>query len=292
MTISEQERPGILDAIADIRDLLPRKQRQLCNFLLLNYASLGMTTVSELAGRANVGTTTVMRLIRVLKYDTFNDFKKDLLSVAILRESSSYRSIKQTFGRSEPETSSNTFAMICNEAVGAIRNFQTPRNVEQYGKAIELLLNANRINILAQRSSKAAALYLEYSLSSFLPNRVRQLSTDPDFVFDRILGMGEGDIVFVVSNWPCSSGTIEAATTCRERGIPVLLLTNTSVNPISRVCDVMIDTNSVSSPCLLSPAITVIEAISAELGRRTAPGSTANLERLEEMLRTKKLMVW
>lgn len=291
-TIGTREAPNILDAIAGIKDVLPKKQRQLCNYLLVNYSAIGMTTVAELAEKAGVGTTTVMRLIKALKYDTFNAFKKDLLSVIILRENSSYQSMKQVFGSSGSMNPTDSLSAVCEEAVGTIRNFLTPRNIEQYERAVAMLLQAERINILAQRSSKAAALYLEYSLAPFMPDKVRQLSTDPDFVFDRVLTMSEGDVVFVVSNWPCGSNTLEAVRTCREKGIPIILLTNTSVNPIAKYCDIMLDTNSVNSPCLLLPAITMLEAITSELGRRTAPQSTENLELLEDILREKKLMVW
>lgn len=286
------EAPNILDTISSIKDVLPKKQRHLCNYLLQHYESVGLTTVAELAERANVGTTTVMRLVKSLKYDTFNAFKKDLLSVVILRENSSYRSMKQAFGKTDVEHTRDNLTLLCEEAADSIRNIPTPRNAEQFERAVDFLLGARHIYILAQRSSKAAALCLEYSLSPFLPDKVRQISTELDYVYDKVLTMQKEDVLFIVSNWPCGSTVIEVARSCRERGIPIILLTNTNVNPISKLCDILLDTNSVNGSYLLLPAIAVIEALSAELGHRTLPQSTENLERLEDILREKKMMVW
>ena len=102
----------------------------------------------------------------------------------------------------------------------------------------------------------------------------------------------EGDVLFVISNWPCGKNTIEQARFCHQRGIPIILLTNSSVNPIARFCDIMLDSNSVNTPCLLLPAILIIESISFDLARKTAPQSTQYVEELEKMLKEKELLVW
>lgn len=43
-----------------LKDVLPKKQRILCQYLALNYERVGVMTVAELACAAGVGTTTVM----------------------------------------------------------------------------------------------------------------------------------------------------------------------------------------------------------------------------------------
>ena len=70
----------ILDQIIEIKDVLPKKQKALCNYLVLNYGKVGIMTVAELAENAGVGTTTVMRLIQMLGYDSYLSFKKELRS--------------------------------------------------------------------------------------------------------------------------------------------------------------------------------------------------------------------
>ena len=293
MSYPEETGQNVLEVIKNIKDVLPQKQRQLCNYILANYKTLGMATVAELAKQANVGTTTVMRLISALKYTTYNDFKKDLFSAMILQDNSSYQSTKYALGDPKRQIEGdNSLSRVGSEIVGLVQNFLIPRNLEQYKQAVKLLSEATRINILAQRSSKAAALYMEYQLSSFAADRICSLSSDPDYVFDKILRIQEGEVVFIISNWPCGRNAIDAAQFCREKHIPILLVTNSRANPIARFADVCIDTNSVSSPCLLSPALLVIEALTLDLAQHMVPKSTQDVDQLETMLREKSILVW
>ena len=46
---------AVLENILQIKDVLPKKQKALCNYLALNYEQIGVMTVAELA--AEVGMT-------------------------------------------------------------------------------------------------------------------------------------------------------------------------------------------------------------------------------------------
>ena len=74
-----------------LKDVLPKKQRILCQYSALNYERVGVMTVAELARAAGVGTTTVMRLVQTLGYDSFSAFKRTLADVVLLKNTSSYR---------------------------------------------------------------------------------------------------------------------------------------------------------------------------------------------------------
>ena len=65
---------------------------------------------------------------------------------------------------------------------------------------------------------------------------------------------------------------------------PIILVTNTSLNPIARYADIVIDTNSVNSGCGILPLMFIAEALTAELARRLGPDSMKILEELESEL--------
>lgn len=98
---------NIIDKIIQIKDVLPKKQRMLCNYLAINYVDAGMMTVAELAQQSGVGTTTVMRLMKTLGYENYSDFKHDLFNISIMRNSSSYRGIKQSISAAIQSPSSS-----------------------------------------------------------------------------------------------------------------------------------------------------------------------------------------
>jgi DNA-binding MurR/RpiR family transcriptional regulator len=51
-----QKEMNVFDHIISVKDTLPNKQRQLCDYILENHQDIGLFTVKKLAKKANVGT--------------------------------------------------------------------------------------------------------------------------------------------------------------------------------------------------------------------------------------------
>ena len=148
---------NIIDKIIQIKDVLPKKQRMLCNYLAINYVDAGMMTVAELAQQSGVGTTTVMRLMKTLGYENYSDFKHDLFNISIMRNSSSYRGIKQSISAAIQSPSSSIVDTLWMETTHTIENIITPKNIQQIEKAVEMMIGASTIHFLGLRSSRMAA---------------------------------------------------------------------------------------------------------------------------------------
>ena len=256
---------NILDTITQIKDVLPKKQRTLCNFIVLNYVEAGMMTVAELAERSGVGATTVMRLVKTLHYDSYSDFRRALLNVSLKNNASSYIGIKNSFQKASSNSDSDILHALWYDTTHTVENFITPKNIEQLDKAITLMMEASRINLLGLRSSRTVSLYLESAIDRFYPH-VRQLSNESEFLYDKIFRLSaEEDIIIIFSAWPCTKRTIDVSAICRDRHVPIILVTNTSLNPIARYADIVIDTNSVNSGCGILPLMFIAVKTHAEI---------------------------
>ncbi len=282
---------NILDEIRQIKDVLPKKQQKLCSWLLMNYEQVGIMTVAEVARAADVGTTTVMRLVQLLGRQSFGELKKDFLDSALSRSSNSYKELKQSIKDPALKKAGAALEAVTGDGISVLENLCTPANIRQFDAAVNLLMNAERIFTVGLRSSKAIALYFEYALSAFCP-KVIQLSHDPEFLFDRLtLQISPQDVLLTFSAWPCTIRTIEAARYCHEQGTPVVLVTNTSLNPIAKSADAIIDTNAVNHTGGSLALMAVAESLVSEMGRRTAPESIQNIERIEAVLNERKLVL-
>ena len=282
----------VLEQIIKIKDAVPKKQRILCNYLALNYEKIGGTTGAERAENAGVGSTTVMRLVQLLGFDSYTTFKKALAQESLLKNTTPYRSLRQEFSRTSETASRDTFHMAIADGIQVLENLCTPSNISQFEAAIQLMLESDQLYILGMRSSKALALYFEYVAERFYPH-IRQLSREEEFVYDRIaINTTPKDVLLVYSVWPCTKKTIRVAELAHNLGIPMILITNTSLNPLVKIADVVIDTNSVNHPSGDTALMLVTEALMSELGRRTAPESTKNIEKIEQALNDNGLILW
>ncbi|GAA0182493.1 hypothetical protein SH2C18_48630 [Clostridium sediminicola] len=279
---------SIIDEILKIKDDLPKKQKQLCNYIVLNYIQAGIMTVAQLAENSGVGTTTVMRLIKTLNYDNYAQFKRDLLNLSLLKNTSSYSGIKK---RSSIDSNDNYLNELATRLKDYTDSFITKKNTENLNKAVQMMIDAKQINILGLRSSQIPATYLEHTINRFYPY-VRQLSYDSQYIFDKAFSVTKDEVLVVFSVWPCTKLTINIADACHKNGIPIILITNTSLNPIARYADVFIDTNSVNSECGILPSMFVAEAIISDIWQKTKPQSTNTLEKLEQFLDQQNLFIW
>ncbi|MBQ5754936.1 MAG: MurR/RpiR family transcriptional regulator, partial [Oscillospiraceae bacterium] len=108
---------AVLDQILKVKDVLPKKQRILCNYLALNYEQIGVMTVAELADNAGVGNTTVMRLVQTLGFDSFTTFKRALVNASLVKNTSSYHSLKQGFAQGAQEEPGATLHRVASDGV-------------------------------------------------------------------------------------------------------------------------------------------------------------------------------
>lgn len=282
----------ILDQIIEIKDVLPKKQKALCNYLVLNYGKVGIMTVAELAENAGVGTTTVMRLIQMLGYDSYLSFKKELTNISLVQSSAPYQSLKKSFSNELMTESSDVLKRVLLDGTIVLENLYNSSNVDQFENAIQLLLRADKIYTLGLRSSRSLATYFESLVSHFYPHIV-QLSYEPDFIFDKIVGqMVPTDVLLVFNSYPCTRKSIQIGNFCHLAGTPLVLVTNTRLSPLAKTADVILDTNSVNSASGNVALFAVVEALAAELGRRTAPSSMERIESIEQVLTDNDVFDW
>lgn len=283
---------NVLDKILEIKDVLPKKQKLLCNYLALNYGKIGVMTVAELAENAGVGTTTVMRLTQLLGYSSYTQFKKDLTNLSLMQNSAPYRSLKESFTSDLMTESSDVLKRVLLDASLVLENLYNPSNADQFEKAIQLFLDADTIFTMGLRSSKALALYFDYLIDRFYP-KVTQLSYETEFIYDKVIGhMRPTDVLLIFNSYPCTKKSIHFGNFCHNAGIPIILVTNTRLNPLTKIANVVIDTNSVNSSSGDIALFAVVEALAAELGRRTAPASTESIEHIEQVLTGKDIFEW
>ncbi len=282
---------SVIEHILQVKDVLPKKQKILCNFICANYNKAATMTVSELAEAAGVGTTTVMRLMQTLKYDSYNDFKRDLISAAIILESAMYANMKKSL-TSREDASGNAFSQISRDLLQVSATLQTAQNLKNFEAMVGLLQRAACIYVIGYRSSYAVGRYFEDSVRLFLPN-IKQLATSQEFLFDSLFYMKPSDVLFAISDWPCTRRTVVFAEKCHQKGVPVALVTNNmAANPIAKFASAVINTDSLGAKTGRLPTLLVVEALVQELGRRASPQSIEALNWLETMLKENGIIIW
>jgi DNA-binding MurR/RpiR family transcriptional regulator len=277
------DNPGtIINKIIDIKDSLPKRQRQLCDYILKNYQSIGLITFQELANNAEVGSSTVLRTINALGYEHFNDLRKDIYNESVTSDSG--WTLKKSLTEIQKEgVRTPTLVQVWNESVHLLNKSLDSDLMENFEIVIDFIEKSSLINILGTRPHKATALYFEQLLGEF-NSKVRQLSNDTEVIYDRILQFEKDEILVVFAFEPYTNRIIEAVKLAHEQGNKIILITDYISCPIISYASATLKVEVSKEQFSIVPVITLIEALVIEIGKRSSEESIKKLKRLEKTL--------
>lgn len=284
--VNNDAHSDLIQRILNQRESLPKKQKQLSDYIIENYQSVGVLTVSELAHAANVGTTTVMRLIKNLGYQSYSDIKNDIHTASIESTPAAWWHLQKSFEDTDHEE--HTLTRIWQEVGSLLNQTLTDSLTANFDLAIKLILKADRVNVLGMRSSKGLAIYFGLLLEEFYP-KVNQLSYDTEFIYDRASRFTKNDILLLIDNAPFTTVGIDTAQFCHENNVPVILITDHFSSPAASYASVTLKTESSEKQYSVVPTVYLLESLVIGIGRETAETSISNLDYLSQILKKKNI---
>jgi len=264
-----------------MKDNLPKKQKKLSEYILENYQSVGLMTLHTLSEQADVGVSTVMRTIDAFGYESFSDFRKDILNESFPVDSK--WTLKKTLEDTNKVEDSSVIAGVWEGTIEILENSLTPDLIHNFTTATEMIIQSSRLNILGSRPYKAMALYLEQLLGEFYSD-INQLSHDTEIVFDKILQFKQDEVMLVFAFDPYSERIIKAAKLANELGVKIILITDYISCPILPYASVTLEVKTSKEQFSVAPIITLIESLVIEIGKQSPDQPIQKLTKLEKTL--------
>lgn len=265
--------------IIEVKDELPKKQKELCDFILKNFSSLGLATIKDLSEQAGVGISTVMRTIKALDYDNFNDFRRAIYEDAIPGESKwTLKNSIDTFSGDK-----NSVVKVWGESVKLLESSLNEEFLISFDNAMEYINNAESINIFGSRPYKSAATYMNQVLGEF-NSHVRLLDNDAETLFDKILHIEKGELLIIFAFEPYTNLVVNAVKEAYEQGADIILITDFDSNPIIKEAVVVIKLLINQKHFTILPIIALIDAMILSAGQHSSEESLEQMKLLEETL--------
>lgn len=255
---------NLLKEIIDVKNNLPKKQKHFCEFLIDHYREVSLDSVSKMAEKAGVGTTTVLRTIEKLGFNTFNDFKKEIHNVILDSQAPKW----WKFNDDGKDSSDSKRIRNTWEKVNLLQEYSLNGDLENgITEAVDLMLEASAVNVFGLRTSRSAALYLENSINQFYP-LCNQLSYEPHFIFDRIFHAKEDEVMVIFALSPYTEMSYEVAKYCAEKKLTLILITDTAENSVIPFADTVMMLSRTDDHYSLVPAISLVETLTVLLGHK------------------------
>ncbi|MBM4350533.1 MAG: MurR/RpiR family transcriptional regulator [Deltaproteobacteria bacterium] len=260
---------------------LTPSQRKLMQYILSHDDESIFLNVEDLAKKVDVSEATVVRLSKALGFKGFPEFQRELRLL--------FKNKLTTTSRLQ-----KTVKKVTNEGDVLSKVLQTDiHNIEetlkqipsmefkQFVKAID---SAERIIIVGLRSAYSLAIFLGIALE-FLQKNVWVIQPGIGDMWDRLLGLGKGDLVIGISFPRYTRQTVEVLRFAKERGVNTLAITDSLISPLAQYADHVLTAHYQMDSFVESftAPLSLINAIVTALGVCSKKSTMKSLKGLEEI---------
>lgn len=274
------------DLITKIQSELPgfsKGQKQIARFILEHYDKAAFMTASRLGVTVGVSESTVVRFATELGYDGYPHLQRALQEMI----RNKLTSVQRMEVAGDRMGGRDVLQTVLHADTDMIRVTLDEIDRDAFQGAVDALMGAKRVYILGVRSSSALASFLGFYFNLLFENVTLVHTNSVSEIFEQVLRVGPGDVLFGISFPRYSKRTLSAMKYARDRGARVIALTDSQLSPLARVADhVLLARSDMASfvDSLVAP-LSVINALIVAVGmsRRDEIEQTFNkLERIWE----------
>ena len=243
--------------LAQITEDLPRRLRQCADHIAANLDRIAVSTVAELAAGADVPPSALMRFCQILGFSGFSEMQKlfrDAYAPGWPDYATRLRNLKEG-GAGSPSALLAEFIEAGRLSLEALANTADEAALAQ---AVQLLARADTLHVVGLRRAFPVATYLAYVFEKM---EVPAMLHDGVGRLDHRFALRANDAVLAITFAPYSEETIALAQDARDRGLPVVALTDRLTSPIARCADAVLTVSEVDFGAFRSLSATIALAM-------------------------------
>ncbi|MGC8638134.1 MAG: MurR/RpiR family transcriptional regulator [Athalassotoga sp.] len=212
----------------------------MANFIMNDSEKVLYMTVSELASASKVSDASVIRFVKDLGYDSFQQLK---IALAKEREDEiDDKDITISKDDSVKEIIEKT-KLSCIKAIDDTNSIVDIKKLEDAARAIS---EAKRVEVYGVGTSAAVAMVIQYKLIRLgIPCKAYD---DPHIQAMSASTMNFGDVAIGVSHTGSTKDTVDSLKIAKEHGAFTISITDHPKSPIAKYSDVVLETFSRETP--------------------------------------------
>lgn len=219
---------------------LSRRLQQTARFLLDHPQEVAFATVAKLAEQAGVTPSTLIRFANNFGFKGFSEMQQ-LFRTRLVDELPNYTERIRAVRSATGETPDSTqllweFADANREVLEQLPGRIDPRQLEQ---ALDIFEQAQAIHVMGARRSFVVASYMTYALHH-IDKRAFLVNGLGGMYGEQVRAIGKQDALLVVSFSPYAEESRQVAEAARERGLPLVVITDSNLSPLARLADVVL----------------------------------------------------
>ncbi len=223
---------------------LSDRLRLIAEFALDHPTDMALGTVAEVAERAKVRPSAIVRFAHALGYGGFTELQQVFRSRLVAGAVPSYRERIDGLRKDGRFRDSNSphelLERFVSEGTASLDNLQVSVREDDLARAIGLMGRAHVIYVLGLGGSFPVAAHLTYVLRR-LGRRAVLLDGLGNVLADHVLTATRKDVVIAVSFRPYNRETVQLVPEFLARSVPTIVVTDSLISPIVNGADVVFE---------------------------------------------------
>lgn len=246
-------------------------KKRIANAILTSYDKVAYMTAAKLGEMCGVSESTVVRFATELGFEGYPEMQNAVRELVRIKLTPNQRievSDQRLGNKSILEN-------VLNEDSERIKYTLEHIDSEAFRRAADALNNAKQIYVFGARSSATLAYFLNFNLELILDNVKLIQPSSASEVFEQMLSIHEGDVLFAISFPRYSKKVVDAVKYAHGQKATVIALSDSETSPLAEYAD-----------CLLtaqSGMASYVDSLVAPLSLLTALLATVAKERREEI---------
>jgi DNA-binding MurR/RpiR family transcriptional regulator len=208
---------------------ITKSERKVADVVLAQSDNVIYYSVTDLAEKAGVGETTVLRFCRKIGFKGYQEFKLALAKELV-------HPLKNLYQEANDEDSPSSIAQKVTETnLSAIRDTLSILDAEQLAKTVKAITSARRIHFYGVGSSGVTALDAKFkflriglAVDAFLDSHLQAMAATT---------LNSDDVAVGISVSGSTKDTLDALSFAKEAGAKIISITHYSRSPITKLSD-------------------------------------------------------
>lgn len=257
---------------------MSKSQRKIALYILSNTESVPFLNVGQLAKMVGVSEATVVRFATFLGFDGYSELQR-VMQEAVKKQLTTVERLKLSDDIYDKEDKA-IFDMF-NEDVQRIEAMAKQLDIKKFHEAVDAIIRAKRIFIIANRSAVSLGTFLEFYFDLMFENA--ELIRNPHGISEKLFRLDENDVVIGLSFARYTKNTVEAVSFAKDRGSTVIAITDHMLSPLIPYANIALCARS-DMPSFIDSFVaplSLINALITAVGRKKRAEIEKHLEELE-----------
>ncbi|MCY7675987.1 MurR/RpiR family transcriptional regulator [Bacillus safensis] len=266
--------------IAEQMPTMSKSNLRIAKYILENPNTVPFLTGDKLAKITGVSPATIVRFSTFLGYSGYPELQQYMQSSAQqqLTTTERLKISKEVYN----EQDQSVYDIFLDD-ISNIRSTLDKLDIEAFKNAVESLIKAKRVYIVANRSATALGVFLQYYLQLLLEQV--ELIHSIENVSERIFDLNEDDVVIGISFARYTKSTIKVLSYAKEKEATTVAITDNLLSPLIPYADIPLTASS-QMPTFIDSFVaplSLINALIVTVGKEKEENFQDKLESLEEI---------